>query len=97
MVIHDFDIVGITVPPLEADSIAVIDADALLPFPVGFEWFQMKARQPEVAQRGCGIQQPQPYQSRSLYDLVLEAGLPLHQAPRLRIPVRANHTLTILR
>jgi hypothetical protein len=55
MIVHDFDIVGIAVPPLEADSIAVIDADAVLPFPVGFERFQMEARQPEVAQRGRGI------------------------------------------
>jgi hypothetical protein len=47
MVVHDFDIVGITVPPLEAHSIAVIDADAVLSFPVGFERFRMKARQPE--------------------------------------------------
>jgi hypothetical protein len=44
MVVHNFDIVGIAIPPLEADSIAVIDADAILPFPVGFERFQMEAR-----------------------------------------------------
>ena len=50
MVVHDLDIVGIAIPPLEADSVAVVDADPVLPFPVGFERFQMKARQPEVAQ-----------------------------------------------
>ena len=49
MVVHDLGIVGIAIPPLEADSVAVIDADTVLPFPVGFERFQMKARQPEVA------------------------------------------------
>jgi hypothetical protein len=50
MVVHDLDIAGIAIPPLEADSVAVIDADTELPFPVGFERFQMKARQSEVAQ-----------------------------------------------
>src|ERR1035437_8082796 len=50
MVVHDLDIAGIATPPLEADSVAVIDADTVLPFPVGFERFQMKAWQPKVAQ-----------------------------------------------
>jgi hypothetical protein len=50
VVVHDLDIVGIAIPPLEADSVAVIDADAVLPFPAGFERFQVKTRQPEVAQ-----------------------------------------------
>ncbi|SPF48535.1 hypothetical protein SBA4_3940027 [Candidatus Sulfopaludibacter sp. SbA4] len=97
MVVHDLDVVGIAIPPLEADSVAVIDADTVLPFPVGLERFQMKARQTEVAQRGRSIQEPEPYQSRPFHVLVLEAGLPLHQAPRLRIPAGANHTLPILR
>ena len=65
------------------------------PFLSALSWFQMKARQPEVAQRGGGIQQPQPYQSRSLYDLELEAGLPLHQAPRhTTLPVREKSNAT---
>ena len=42
MVVHDFDIVGVAIPPLEADSVAVVDADTVLPVPIGFERFQMK-------------------------------------------------------
>ena len=38
MVVHDFDMVGIAIPPLETDSVAVIDADTVLPLPVSFEW-----------------------------------------------------------
>ena len=76
MVVHDFDIVRITIPPLEADSVAVIDADTVLPFPVGLERFQMKARQPEVAQSGRGIQKPQPDQSRGTPGIPLKVATP---------------------
>ena len=41
---------GIAASPFETDSVAVIDTDTVLPFPVGLQRFQMKARQPEIAQ-----------------------------------------------
>ena len=43
MVIHNFDIGSIAVLPNEANPIPVIDADAVLPYPVAFEGLKLEA------------------------------------------------------
>jgi hypothetical protein len=37
--VHDPDTVGVAIPPPEADTVAVVDAAAVLAFPVCFERF----------------------------------------------------------
>jgi len=49
MVINDLDIPGVLVAPDKADAPLVVDADAVLPFPVAFQRFKA------VAGRGTKI------------------------------------------
>ena len=44
MVIRDFHVVGVAVFPAETDAPLVVDADAVLAFPVAFERFEPVAR-----------------------------------------------------
>jgi hypothetical protein len=77
MVVHDLDVVGIAIPPLEADSVAVIDADTVLPFPVGFERLQMKA----LGSRRS-LSEVAAFRNRSLIKAVLSTFLYLRLACR---------------
>jgi hypothetical protein len=45
MVVHDHHIVGVAIPPFEADPLLTIDPDAELPEPVAAQRFQAIARQ----------------------------------------------------
>jgi hypothetical protein len=40
MVVRDFDLVGIAVPPTKADSVAVVDPNAVLPQPISTQTLQ---------------------------------------------------------
>jgi hypothetical protein len=51
MVIHDLNIVGVTLPPAEADAPLPVDADAELARAIAGESFQAIARQsPKIVQ-----------------------------------------------
>lgn len=56
VVVHDFDVPGIPVPPLEADAPLVVDADGVLASPVASEGLKPVAgRHPQMIQRrGAG-------------------------------------------
>jgi len=57
VIIHDFYIVGIAITPDKADAPLGVDADAVLPFPIAFEYFQVIARRrPQIAGFGGNIQ-----------------------------------------
>ncbi len=59
VVIHNFHIVRITVAPHEAYAKLVIDADAVLSFPLSFERFQTIARRgSQITELGCDVQLP---------------------------------------
>jgi hypothetical protein len=44
VVIRNFHIVGIAIAPDKANAPLVVDADAVLSFPIAFQYFQMIAR-----------------------------------------------------
>jgi len=45
VVVHNFDFIGITIPPDEADAKSLVDSDAMLAFAVSFQAFQTVARE----------------------------------------------------
>jgi hypothetical protein len=64
VVVHNLDLVGVSVPPLKADAVLVIDANAVLAFPITSEPLQAVAgRQSEVAKRSGRINDLQFLQS----------------------------------
>ena len=57
VVIHYFDVNRPNVSPYEADAPLIVDADAVLPFPVALERFKMVARRGlEKIQRLSSVQ-----------------------------------------
>src|SRR6516162_7717318 len=64
VVVHNLDLVGVSVPPLKADAVLVTDANAVLAFPITSEALQAVAgRQGEVAKRSGRIHDLQFLQS----------------------------------
>lgn len=64
MVIGDFDIMSIGIFPSETDAPLVINADAMLPFPVSIECLKMIAwREPEEVDVGSGVDELELYES----------------------------------
>ena len=60
VIIHNLHVVGIAIAPDKTNAPLVIDADAVLAFPVTFQGFQMIAgRRPQIAKFGRDIQLPQ--------------------------------------
>jgi hypothetical protein len=74
MIIHDFDIVGIAIAPDKADAPLVVDANAVLPFPITSQRFQVIARRrPQIAKFRGDVQLPQlslghPFASPKAFD-----------------------------
>ena len=57
MVIDNFEVVSVSVPPFKADPELVVDSDTVLAFPVTFECFHPEARQLEIPERRSRIQE----------------------------------------
>src|ERR1017187_3385153 len=57
VVVHDLYLIGVAVFPLEANSPAVVDADAVLPEPVPGQRFKMVSRnRPQIRERWGGVE-----------------------------------------
>jgi hypothetical protein len=68
VVIHDFDVVGVTTSPSEADPPLVVDPDAVLALPITPQQLQPVARwDPQVVQPVSSVQHPELPQGHSLY------------------------------
>jgi hypothetical protein len=67
VIVHDFDVVGVTLLPDEAQAIAVVDADAVLSFTVTVQFLQAVARwDAQIIQADGGVQDEQFAQGRAL-------------------------------
>jgi hypothetical protein len=53
MVIHDFDIVGVSFVPPKAEVVLIVDPDAVLSDPVPFQGFEPVARPDQKIAQGC--------------------------------------------
>jgi hypothetical protein len=57
MIIYDLSAIGISVFPTEAETILLIDPDAVLALAVATKFFELIAwGDPKVVQIGCGIE-----------------------------------------
>jgi len=60
MVVDDLDLVSVSVPPHEADTPLVIDADAMGSCSIAFEGFESVARRhPQIFQGFCSVEHHQ--------------------------------------
>ena len=66
VIIHDLNIMGVSIPPVETDAELVVDPNAVLALAISFEGFQVETRQVQIAQRGCRVQESQPDAGRLL-------------------------------
>ena len=99
VVIHNFDLVGIPLPPEKADSPAIVDADAMLSFPVARKRLQaIPGRRPQVVELPGIVQDHQLCLRSALY---LGRKLPASFAVCYRfgvgIPETPDHSPTIVR
>src|ERR1035438_1203746 len=60
MIIHDFDVVRIPIPPSKTNPKLVVDPDTVLAPPISFKRFQSEAGETEIFERGCCVQKSQP-------------------------------------
>ncbi len=97
MVIDNFDVVSVSVPPFKADPELIIDPDAVLAFPVTFECFEPEAGQFEIPERCGRVQEFQSDPSRLFDALKLPAELPIQQQLHIFLAAGPDHTNTILR
>jgi len=57
MVVDDFHVVGVALPPHEADAILIIDPDAVLALALAVQRFQpVSGRHTQIIQRHGGVQ-----------------------------------------
>jgi len=93
MIIHDFDLFRMTLPPHKADPPLVIDPQAVLSLAIPFQGVQPVGRgKPQVLQVNSGVECVQSHE-RSLLNVVWELPreLTLEDFLRLSIAKRANH------
>src|SRR5450759_4319285 len=98
VIVNDLDIVGVSIVPTKADSVPIVDPDAMLSDPSSFQWLQPVARRSqEFAQLGREVQDPQ-FSPCNGFD-VDETGDPftLEQPFGIGAAERRDHTFTILR
>ncbi len=97
VIVNDFNLVGVSVLPDEAQPIAVVDADAVLSFTVAAQFLQAVARRDaQIFQAGCGVQDEQFAQGRALQlGGQVRMTLPLEQVFRVAVVKGLDHTLSI--
>jgi hypothetical protein len=95
VVVHNLNLVSVPIFPLKADSILVIDANAVLAFSIASEALQpIAGRHGQVAQCSGGIQQLQ-FLEGALPKIDRDAPDPflLPESLRLGIPKSLDHAL----
>jgi hypothetical protein len=98
MVVGNLDVEGVSILPAEADAVLVVDSDAVLPFSVALQGFELVAgNRGQIAQRGCAVQMEQ-LADRDLLDCVkLSRELLLEDLFRCNVSKRTNHVLIVYR
>jgi hypothetical protein len=96
MIVHDFDVVGVSIPPSETNPELIVDPNAVLAAAISFEHFQSEAREPEIFERGRCIQKFQPDARRLLNRLKSSAKLSIQKPEYILVPEGTDHMLYIL-
>jgi len=99
MIIHDFDVQGIPIVPLEANPPLVVDANTMLSAPIAAQSFQaIGRRHAQILQCLRTIQHPQLAQ-RNLLNIGRQPARPLAIEDFLRLGILeiANHMRSLYR
>ena len=96
VIVHNLNLVDISIVPAEADTKLVIDAYAVPSFPVCMEWLQSIAwRSCEIAQFGGAIQVPKFSTCDLLECLEAATALTKVKSLSLRTPERLDHRFVV--
>ena len=98
MVVDDFHIVGVAIPPNEADAILIIDSDAVLAFALAVQSLQpVSGRNIQIIQRHGGMQQEELLQCPHFQIGGNPSASPrLPKLLRIRIPEACYHVAILL-
>jgi len=97
VVVHDLNLVGISVPPFETDAVLVVNANAVLALAIAFQGFQSQPWQLQIAKGSCGVQKRQTDASCLLDCLKSPAELPVQEPVDFLVAAGPDHTNSILR
>jgi hypothetical protein len=97
VVVHDLDLVGISVPPYETDAVLVVNANAVLALAIAFQGFRSQPWQLQIAKGSCGVQKRQTDASCLLDCLKSPAELPVQEPVDFLVAAGPDHTNSILR
>jgi hypothetical protein len=97
MIIHDFDVVSVSIPPCETNPELIVDPNTVLAPAISFKRFQPETWEPEMFKRDRCIQQF-PQDARRLFNrLKSSAKLPVQKPEDIFVPAGSDHTDIILR
>ncbi len=99
MVVDDFHVVGIAIPPHEADAILIIDSDTVLALALAVQSLQpVSGRHTQIIQRHRGMQQEELLQCPHFQIGGNASASPrLPKLLRIRIPEASCHEWVVLR
>jgi hypothetical protein len=99
MVVDDFHIVGVAIPPHEADTRLIIDSDAVLALALALQSFQpVSGGDTQIIQRHGGMQQEELFQCPHFQIGGNPSAPPcLPKLLRIRIPEAYYHGAIVLR
>jgi hypothetical protein len=96
MIIHDFDVVRVSIAPIETNPELIVDPNTVLAPAISFKRFQPQAREPEIFKRGRSVQKFQPDARRLFNRLKSSAKLPIQKPEDVLVPAGTDHMLYIL-
>jgi hypothetical protein len=96
VIIHDFDVVSVSISPSETNPEPIVDPNAVLVPAISFKRFQPQAWEPEIFERGRCVQKFQPDARRLFNGLKSSAKLPVQKPQDILVPAGTDHMLYIL-
>ena len=97
VIIHDFDIVSVSIPPCETNPELFVDPDAVLSAAVSLQSFQPEPWKPQVVKRSGRVEQFQPDARRLFNRLKSPRKLPVQQLQDIPVAAGTDHMDIILR
>jgi hypothetical protein len=98
MIVHDLNLIGVSLVPNEAETPLVVDPYAVLPFSITVQRFQSVSRRCRHVSQFCGtIQLPKLPPGDMLDRLKAAARLPMMKSPSFRATERPDHHRMLLR
>jgi len=96
MIVHDLHVGRVAICPHKAEAIPIIDTNAVLPFPVAFERFQVVAGERSQILQGLRFIECREFPLGSPFDdLIFPRELVVEEFLGFGVPKRANHVSSV--